>query len=170
MKHRRIRKCKGCGGDVTSRNRFVKYCYKCLNERSKALKDYKIGQPVKEEKFSERKVIQPSEYKDYINSVSWRKKSNALKENARCNFCFRSKKEVTLITHHKTYLRLGAEFPDDLIVICQDCHELFSANYVYNSKQGYHEPRNRLLTKRAPDRVVRTGKKDGSTLEPDTVK
>lgn len=35
---------------------------------------------------------------------------------------------MTLDVHHRTYERLGNESPDDLTVLCRDCHKLFSQN------------------------------------------
>lgn len=32
--------------------------------------------------------------------------------------------DYRLDVHHLTYERLGAELPDDLLVLCRDCHEL----------------------------------------------
>jgi hypothetical protein len=47
---------------------------------------------------------------------------------------------------------------------------LASSGYMAGFEQRQRDEKGSNLTQRAPDRVVRADKKDGSTLEPDTVK
>jgi 5-methylcytosine-specific restriction endonuclease McrA len=65
------------------------------------------------------------EYNRYINSQQWKqKRALALKAaQYRCQHCGFSKWTKTLEVHHLTYERLGAERPDDLIVLCEECHK-----------------------------------------------
>ena len=67
-------------------------------------------------------------YHEYITSLEWRQKAEAAKRRAgqRCQVCNRPRSEVTLDAHHRTYERLGDELPEDITVLCRDCHELFS--------------------------------------------
>jgi hypothetical protein len=67
------------------------------------------------------------DYNQYINSDEWRAKATAAKERAswRCQVCNRSKEEVTLDAHHRTYERLGFEYEADITVLCRGCHGLF---------------------------------------------
>lgn len=69
-------------------------------------------------------------YYEYIQSPAWKKKADAAKRDAdyRCQVCNRHKDEVTLDAHHRTYARLGHERPEDITVLCRDCHELFETN------------------------------------------
>lgn len=69
-------------------------------------------------------------YYEYIKSKAWRKKAETAKKRAgeRCQVCNRSRREVQLDTHHRTYENLGHETRQDLIVLCHDCHELFEKN------------------------------------------
>nr|AGC72346.1 hypothetical protein [uncultured bacterium A1Q1_fos_2004] len=70
------------------------------------------------------------EYYQYIQSEEWRQRANEAKRRAgyRCRVCNRSSKEVVLNAHHRTYKRLGHEDPDDITVLCRDCHELYELN------------------------------------------
>lgn len=70
------------------------------------------------------------EYRDYILSPEWKARATAAKEAAgwRCQVCNRPSTAVTLDAHHRTYERLGYERPDDITVLCRDCHELYESN------------------------------------------
>lgn len=72
------------------------------------------------------------DYFTYIQSPQWKRKADAAKKRAgyRCQICNRHKSEVTLDAHHRTYERLGDERPDDITVLCRDCHELYEVNRV----------------------------------------
>jgi hypothetical protein len=70
-------------------------------------------------------------YRDYIKSPAWKKKANAAKKRAgyRCQVCNRGKNEgARLDAHHRTYSRLGHEKPEDITVLCHECHELYETN------------------------------------------
>ena len=64
-------------------------------------------------------------YQAYLRSPSWKKKAEAAKIRAgnRCQLCNKSRNEVQLEAHHRTYERLGNELPGDITVLCRDCHE-----------------------------------------------
>jgi hypothetical protein len=72
------------------------------------------------------------DYNTYINSPEWRAKANAAKQRAgnRCQVCNRPSSEIQLNAHHRTYERLGNENPDDITVLCRDCHKLFSDSSI----------------------------------------
>jgi 5-methylcytosine-specific restriction endonuclease McrA len=67
-------------------------------------------------------------YYEYIASPAWRAKADAAKKAAgyRCQVCNRD--GVKLDAHHRTYARLGHERPEDITVLCRDCHELYETN------------------------------------------
>jgi 5-methylcytosine-specific restriction endonuclease McrA len=62
-------------------------------------------------------------YLEYLTTTAWRTKAYQAKHRAdwRCEYCGRE--NVALETHHQTYARVGRERPDDLIVLCEECHE-----------------------------------------------
>jgi hypothetical protein len=63
----------------------------------------------------------------YIKSEAWRVKADAAKQRAghRCQVC---NKSGQLDAHHRTYERLGNELPEDITVLCRECHELYEKN------------------------------------------
>jgi len=65
------------------------------------------------------------EYSRYINSPAWKQKRAAALERAqhRCEVCGFSKWSRQLEVHHKTYERFTKEMPDDLMVVCAECHK-----------------------------------------------
>jgi hypothetical protein len=75
-------------------------------------------------------VKRPIDYQEYLASAGWREKAIQAKTRAghRCQVCNQSANAVLLDTHHRTYVRLGDEWPEDLIVLCRDCHGLFHEN------------------------------------------
>ncbi len=66
----------------------------------------------------------PVDYKSYIRSERWKRKARAAKERAlrQCQTCGRPEGVVKLQAHHRTYVRLGYEIPEDITELCDDCH------------------------------------------------
>jgi hypothetical protein len=90
-------------------------------------KQFGIRDPVKSlEKLLNTRV----DYYEYIRSDEWRAKANAAKERVgyRCQVCNQHRSETILDAHHRTYERLGNEHPDDITVLCRDCHKLYERN------------------------------------------
>lgn len=78
--------------------------------------------------------IKEINYQEYIISEEWKEKSiEEKKKNPRCSLCNR---KTILNVHHRTYVRLGQEIPGDLIVLCDECHDIFHQFYEYNSHTG----------------------------------
>ena len=77
-------------------------------------------------------IVEPRKPKhsEYILSPEWRLRATEAKELAgwRCQVCNRHKSEVILDAHHRTYERLGDERPEDITVLCRDCHGLYESN------------------------------------------
>ena len=76
-------------------------------------------------KTSKRKKAVPlgqKDYRDYINSKAWKiKRLERIKlDGYRCQICGTTRR---LNVHHLTYIRLGCEDLDDLITLCESCHE-----------------------------------------------
>ena len=74
-----------------------------------------------------------SSYKEYLSSIHWRffrkkfysqskrvKRMLAKRGFVWCEWC---KSRDRLCLHHKTYKHLGSEFLDDVVLICQNCHD-----------------------------------------------
>jgi hypothetical protein len=64
-------------------------------------------------------------YKDYLKSSEWQERRIRHLKSAgfRCQVC--NNGGIRLDVHHRTYERRGEEFFKDLIVLCENCHELF---------------------------------------------
>lgn len=78
--------------------------------------------------FKPENIIEPTfSYHNYIKSSQWKDTADLAKAlvGNRCQVCNRHKDEVTLDAHHRTYKRLGNEAPNDITILCRDCHELY---------------------------------------------
>ncbi len=66
-----------------------------------------------------------SEYQAYLASREWALLREAVRRRAddRCERCRRAKMDAV---HHRTYERIGHEDLDDLVAICDPCHEFES--------------------------------------------
>lgn len=65
---------------------------------------------------------------EYLQSDHWKRTREAALQRAdhRCQVCNSSWE--TLDVHHRTYERVGHELPEDLLVLCRTCHDLFERN------------------------------------------
>lgn len=68
------------------------------------------------------------EYQEYLATEHWQgtRKEALARAKYHCQVC--RARDVQLEVHHNTYARLGHEAHDDLFVLCENCHELFSKN------------------------------------------
>jgi 5-methylcytosine-specific restriction endonuclease McrA len=105
------------------------------------LEGYRIVcEPCREQIFAERKVedarirqvrtrrvdqLRKMPYQEYLQTPEWKaRRLRHLKSvGYRCQICNASGK--TLNVHHRTYIRRGEELYQDLVVLCEDCHETF---------------------------------------------
>ena len=64
-------------------------------------------------------------YEKYLLTPEWKERRKSAIDWARnaCQLC--NSKTKPLHVHHRTYDRLGAELPADLVVLCADCHAKF---------------------------------------------
>lgn len=65
------------------------------------------------------------DYYEYIQSPEWQQvRKRALGYwGYKCAICCSTE---ALQVHHRTYEHLGQEHPTDVIVLCDECHELYS--------------------------------------------
>ena len=60
-------------------------------------------------------------YAEYLRTAHWQRvRALALARAGQC--CELCGDDGQLETHHRSYARVGFEQPDDLIVLCHDCH------------------------------------------------
>jgi len=73
-------------------------------------------------------------YDAYIHSPAWDRRRRAAIRAAgnRCENCGRG--ERVLQVHHKHYKTLGHERPQDLEVLCLDCHPIADAARKWNNR------------------------------------
>jgi len=97
-------------------------------------------------------------YAEYLKSNHWYYKRNKALNKAffQCQVCnskghiirpandpdFVEYRECQLHVHHRTYERKGHELPQDLIVLCSECHELF---HKHGKLKTYEEMEDDLL-------------------------
>ena len=64
----------------------------------------------------------PSVYGKYMRSLKWQKFKRRLKRDrgTTCERCHAT--GVAVEVHHKTYERLGCELPEDVEILCRECH------------------------------------------------
>lgn len=74
-------------------------------------------------------------YTEYLASGHWAMvRQGALRRAAnRCQVCSSPQpseggERGALHCHHNTYVNLGCEMPEDLCVLCAECHQLFHDN------------------------------------------
>lgn len=79
------------------------------------------------EKIRKKKFVKKengkTEYDEYLKSVQWKnfKLSLILIRGKKCEACGATNKRLD--GHHLTYERLGNELPEDVQLLCRNCHE-----------------------------------------------
>lgn len=93
-----------------------------------------FGTPLTEPTFAD-------EYAEYIRSPQWRRKAAAALARAdyRCERCGLSRYSRRLEVHHITYERFKQERPEDLEVLCPQCHEQADAERAAAAAETAHE-------------------------------
>ena len=83
-------------------------------------------------------------YAEYLKTEHWKQVRREALERAdgRCQVC--NSDAPPLDTHHRTYERRGHERPNDVIVLCRDCHGRF------HDKLPYSDNRHRLKFREVP--------------------
>lgn len=89
------------------------------------------------------------DYKKYLLSPQWKEKRAVALNRAgnRCQLCNSKNK---LEVHHRTYERIGVEIPEDLTVLCHECHSYFSAK----GKRIKQKKEKQRLKKNNPLRMI----------------
>lgn len=133
--------CKKCGESITIKSRMQlkslsssgKYCpssyYICDSCNSESyIKNHIEWINKEEDKKNRLEELKNMQYKEYLTTPEWRetRKKKLKRARYRCQVC--NSNEKSLNVHHRTYERRGEERDEDLIVLCQDCHEMYHDN------------------------------------------
>lgn len=103
-------------------------------------------------------------YNAYLKSEHWRIFSDGMRRK-KCFVCGRN--DVSLQVHHTTYERLGAEWPTDVITVCNGCHE--DVHKLVKKGTSLENAHYALMTsnhKKAGGKERRTGRFPGKTNKP----
>lgn len=80
--------------------------------------------PIRQAQLARERELRTMPYADYLKTPEWAEKRHQALRRAR-NACQACAGSGCLHVHHRTYVRRGAEWVADLIVLCAPCHELF---------------------------------------------
>ena len=62
------------------------------------------------------------EYRRYLRTEGWKERRKVALDRAG-GFCEDCGARGNLDVHHRTYVRKGAERPEDLVALCRECHD-----------------------------------------------
>jgi 5-methylcytosine-specific restriction endonuclease McrA len=76
------------------------------------------------------RILQYMSYIEYLQTPHWKETRAAAiaRAGGRCALCPREadgSERFSLEVHHRDYSRLGEELPEDLVVLCSDCHQAY---------------------------------------------
>lgn len=101
-------------------------CSACHNREDAAYKQSSAAYAAKQ--VARLQELRTMPYRQYLQTPEWQEtRRRHLKSTGyRCQVC--NAYGVALNVHHRTYERRGNESFKDLIVLCQQCHEIFHEN------------------------------------------
>jgi hypothetical protein len=75
--------------------------------------------------YRKMKKLKRMTYNEYLKTQHWELACCAVleRDENRCADCGGSTEEKPLEVHHITYIRRGKEHLEDLMTLCQDCHQ-----------------------------------------------
>ncbi len=125
-------------GEIGSRNMLVKYreygwagwdqttCGSCKQKQAlRSIEDHRQWEVQRQQRIDD---LHTMPYRDYLQTSEWQdtRKRAMKRAGFRCQIC--NAYGVRLNVHHRTYERRGYEDNQDLIVLCEGCHEIFHTN------------------------------------------
>jgi hypothetical protein len=75
-------------------------------------------------KAEEANYLHYMPYAEYLQTAHWKKISQKTRDRFGCR-CAVCNSDQFIQVHHRTYERRGFEWPEDLIVLCGQCHEIY---------------------------------------------
>lgn len=130
----------GCTKDIASGERYLdralrdpahshlRYCQECAEPIMARANSYHF--------FNGRNDF-PERYVQRVSSAEWKRLKNTIVEQRghRCEHC--GQESVSLALHHVHYRTLGSEMPDDIELLCPECHT--KADEARRPKRNYPE-------------------------------
>lgn len=100
-------------------------CDECQGLRKQNNISYEIYLKTRQKEIERLRALP---YAEYLQSEHWQdiRKAALKRSRYRCQVCNTS--ERTLNVHHRTYEHRGEEYAADVIVLCENCHEIFHLN------------------------------------------
>jgi 5-methylcytosine-specific restriction endonuclease McrA len=84
-------------------------------------------------------------YREYLRTAHWHRVRELALERARC-VCALCPATDRLQVHHRNYARRGFEQPEDVIVLCEDCHGRHHATLAASRMAAYTPQRAPLVS------------------------
>jgi 5-methylcytosine-specific restriction endonuclease McrA len=124
-------------GEISSRNQLSVYRAIGYVWDQKKCKSCKEKETLRSEEDHRQRELQRQQHLDYLHTMPYREylqtaewdetRKRAMKRAGfRCQVC--NVYGVRLNVHHRTYERRGFEENQDLITLCERCHEIFHTN------------------------------------------
>jgi 5-methylcytosine-specific restriction endonuclease McrA len=119
------------------RTTFVSQCVECGHTSSPIKRTIALAQATtvppydefaqarrraaKHQEYSDLVPVLRAEYEEYLRSEAWGRKRDAAlaRANGKCELCGVHAEAV----HHLSYERIGSEQPQDLLAVCNGCHD-----------------------------------------------
>ena len=81
--------------------------------------------------------VKDFDYQRYLAGREWALLREQVRERSgdHCENCFMEPQQAV---HHLTYKRIGHENLEDLMAVCNDCHEYFSGKSGWNNVESYN--------------------------------
>lgn len=88
------------------------------------------------------------DYGEYLRSKHWLRMKRMIhaKYNNECQMCHKKLKGRERNVHHLTYERIGNELPEDVTLLCRECHQ---------KVHGIEKPKKKKRKARKPSKLTR---------------
>ena len=109
----------------------------CKHHRSQIVSQEKI-KPIERQDYV---IGKKTEYEEYLASSEWKARRLLIisQHHGQCAICGEPSANVV---HHNSYKRRGKENIQDLVLLCEACHNFVHKHYEYDGKAHRHKLRN----------------------------
>ena len=113
------------------------FCSTCLEEKKQEKKIEKLKQRTRMANYDVRyEELRTMPYHEYLQTYEWKTTAKSAYRRAgyKCQLC--GAKNVRLNAHHNTYENRGNERSEDIMVLCEECHEKYSTKISGSLENG----------------------------------